>query len=202
MNMAEATTAERSISQAREEVIKEAQRIEEGTAFTAKEHFTAAEVWRAAHFTLGLITVVLATLAGAKAFSKFDADGTIAGWLSIIVAVLSAVTTFLNPNKRATEHLSAGNKYDALTSKARIFRTIDCWGDGSDNSLASKLKTYSEERSTLNKASPPLFWLAYRIAKRNIERGQTTFAVDGKAAIEPQTVAIPAKPLDESSKTK
>jgi hypothetical protein len=171
-------TAELPISKAREEIVKEASRIEEAAVYSYKGHFNSAEMWRWAHYLLGLTTVVLATVAGAKAFSAIDTDGTMAGALSILVAVLSAMTTFLNPNKKAADHLSAGNKYEALANRVRILRTIECWGDSSDATLTSKLKGHSDERASLNKASPPIGFIAYRLAKWGISRGEATFAVD------------------------
>jgi len=191
--MAEANTGERAVSRPRGEVINEVERIEEAAELCFKQHFAAASIWRVTHFVIGIFTVILAALAGAKAFSTIDRDGTIAGWLSIAVAVLSAVSTFLNASKNATEHLAAGNKYLALTNKSRIFRTIDCWGDSSDNALAAKVRALSDERATINNASPPLFWLVYQIAKWQIKRGQTKYAVDTKpgATAAPQIAARP-----------
>lgn len=171
-------TAERGVSRPRDEIVKEAARIEEAALYSSKGHFKAAEMWGWFHVILGLLIVALAAVAGAKAFSKIDADGTMAGVLSIAVAVLSAVATFLNPNRRASDHLSAGNKYDALISKARIFRTIECWGDMPDQVLSDQLKRYSAEKASLNTASPQISFIAYRLAKAGIQRGEGVYAAD------------------------
>ena len=121
------TTSEKVISRTKEEVIKEAQRIEEATLFSAKEHFAAAHFWSACHLYLGLPTSILAAAAAASAFLKTDKN-IWAGLISTVVAAVSAVSTFLNPNAKAATHLKAGNNYDALHNKARVFRTIECWG--------------------------------------------------------------------------
>jgi len=178
--MSAASTSERAVSRTREEIVREAQRVEEASLYSSKAHFKAAEMWGWSHLLLGLVTVVLAAVAGAKAFSKIDADGTMAGMLSIVVAVLSAVTTFLNPNKKTSDHLSAGNKYDALVNKVRIFRTIDCWGESSDQALSAKLKSFSDEKAALNQASPQVSFIAYHLAKWGIERGEGGYSVDAK----------------------
>jgi hypothetical protein len=193
------STSEKPVSKKRDEIVKEARRIEEGALYTSKAHFAAAEIWRAAHLGLGLLTVVLATIVGARALVKIDADGSIASLISIAVAILSAVTTFLNPNKKAADHLSAGNKLDALMNKVRIFWTLDCWADtAAEHSLLAKLKTYSEEKSELNKVSPPLFWLVYRIAKWGIQSGQAQYSVDSKPASgAPSPSKPPALPTDK-----
>lgn len=170
-------TSEKIVSQTKEEIIKEAQRIEEATIHSAKGHFAAAHLWSGFHFCLGLPTAVLAAVAAASAFLKSDKN-IVAGLISTLVAVLSAVTTFLNPNARNAAHLKAGNNYDALHNRARIFRTIECWGGDSDAVLTKKLKDLSEEKNKLNRESPqPPKW-AYRIARKGIAAGEADYTVD------------------------
>lgn len=171
------TTSEKVISQTKEEITKEAHRIEEATLFSAKEHFAAAHCWSACHLYLGLPTSILAAAAAAAAFLKTEKN-IWAGLISIVVAAISAVSTFLNPNARAAAHLKAGNNYDALHNKARIFRTIECWSGDSDAILTKKVKDLSEEKNKLNRESPqPPKW-SYRIAKKGIEAGEADYKVD------------------------
>jgi hypothetical protein len=172
-----ASTDERVVSQTKEEIIKEAQRIEEATLFSAKEHFAAAHFWSAFHLWIGLPTTILAAAAAASAFLKSDKN-VLAGMISVLVAVLSAVATFLNPNTRAAAHLKAGNRYDALHNKTRIFRTIECWGSDSDLVLTKTVKGLSEEKNKLNAESPqPPRW-TYMKAKKGIEAGEADYVVD------------------------
>src|SRR5712692_5535585 len=126
--MASQTTAtETIVSQRKEEIIKEAKRVEETTLHSSKGHFSAAAVWRGLHVGLGLPTTILASIVAASAFSQVDAGHSVGGWISICVAALSALSTFLNANAKAAAHFTAGNSYSALQDKARIFWTIDCW---------------------------------------------------------------------------
>jgi len=122
--------------------------------------------------------VVLAAIAGASAFAQFDKSGIITGVLSICVVVLSSISTFLNASKKAADHLTAGNKYDALMNKVRIFRTIDCWEEASDQVLSERLKRFSEDKSTLNESSPQPPWIAYQLAKRGIKSGEADYLID------------------------
>jgi hypothetical protein len=178
--MSTSTESERVSSKSHAEIIREAHRIGESALYSAKGHFNSAEIWGWFHYALGLTTVALAAIAGAKALSKIDADGNITAILSITVAVLSGVTTFLNPNKAKSDHLTAGNQYLAIVNKARIFRAIECWGESSDQTLTAKLIKLSEEQAALNKASPQISIVAYWLAKRGIARGEGQFAVDEK----------------------
>jgi len=172
------TTSEVTISQRKEEIIKEAKRIEEATLYSSKSHFAAATFWRRLHFYLGLPATLLAAAAAASAFSQFDSGNTARGWISIGVAVLSGLSTFLNPNEKSASHFVAGNNFDALQSKARIFWTVDCCGNDSDQVLANRIKDLAEEKSELNRKSPPIPRFAYVIAKRGVEAGEADYRLD------------------------
>lgn len=172
-----ATAAELPLSRTKEEIIREAKRIEESALHSAKGHFKAAALWGQFHMAMGLPMVVLAAVAGASAFAKLDQDKNLAGILSLIVVVLSSVSTFLNPNKKASEHLNAGNKYDSLLNKVRIFRTIECW-EHSDDVLSDRIKRHSEDKNVLNQSSPQIPWLARMMAKHGIKTGEADYEVD------------------------
>lgn len=172
------TTEEKPQSKVKEAIIKEAKRIEENCLYTSKGHFTVAQFWSNFHLWLGIPTVILASIAGASALSQFSNSIVIAGVISIVVVVLSTTTTFLNPRERANTHLSAGNNYDSLLSKARVFWTIDCWQNDTAEILTQKLKSLSEERDRLNRECPQVPRFAYLAAKRGIKEGEANHEVD------------------------
>ncbi len=178
MDKPQPETAERSTSKTKSEVIKEAQRIGESLLHSSKNHFEAALIFRSLHLWVGIPMVVLAAVAGAAALSKFDPERLIAGSLSIVVAVLSGVATFLNPNERVSAHMDAGNSYDALLNRVRIFWSIECWQSDSDAVLTDRLRHLSEQKDELNRRCPQIPKLARLRAKRGIERGEAEFAVD------------------------
>lgn len=172
------STGERPTSKTNEEVVKEAKRIEEALLYSSKGHFSAAEFWRNFHLWVGIPMVLFSAVAGASALSHFDPDHVVAGVLSILVAALSGVVTFLNPNEKVSAHLNAGNSYDALMNEVRIFWAIDCWGDHSDQVLTERLKLFSTRKDHLNKTSPQIPFFAYESAKRGIEGGEAAYKVD------------------------
>lgn len=169
------TTAEQPVSKAKLEIMKEGKRIEESSLYSAKGHFAAAHAWANFHLIIGVPIVILAAIAGC---SFVNNNSLIAGILSLIVAVLSAVVTFLNPNERSSSHLNAGNSYDALQNETRIFRTIDCWREDSEQILTERLKNFSSQKGKLNQGSPQIPWWAYQIAKRGVKAGEGSFEVD------------------------
>jgi hypothetical protein len=172
------STGERTASKAREEVIREAKRIEESLLHSSKGHYAAAHVWGNFHLWVGIPMVLFSTIAGAAALAKVDPEHLVAGTLSIIVAALSGVATFLNPNERVSAHLNAGNSYDSLMNKARIFWAIDCWREESDQVLTERLKHFSEQKDDLNRKCPQIPRWAYKKGKKGIEEGESKYLVD------------------------
>jgi hypothetical protein len=170
------STGEQEVPKPKEEIIKEALRIEQSTMIVAKSHFTYAHFWSAFHLWLGIPTTILAALVTSVLF-KTEKSGLVI-FVSALVPALTAVATFLNPMKKASDHLKAGNAYLALNDKTRIFRTIDCWGADSINVLTKRLKDLAEEKSKLNRESPqPPSW-TYEAAKKGIKNGEADFDVD------------------------
>src|SRR5439155_6367340 len=97
-----------------------------------------------------------------------DIGSQIARILALIIAVLSSISTFLNPNEKASAHLRCGNDYDALQNRVRIFSTIDCWQEESDQVLTERLKHFSEQKDKLNGNSPQPGRFSYWRAKKGI----------------------------------
>ena len=174
------TTAEESVSKTKEEIIKEAKRIEEVLLYSSKGHFASAHFWGNFHLWIGVPAVLASSIAGAAALAKFDPQHTVAGVLSIAVAALSAIMTFLNPNEKVSMHLKSGNDYDSLMNQVRIFWSIDCWESESEKVLTEKLKYFSEQKDRLNHSCPQIPKWAYKLAKKGIEDGEGDYAVDKK----------------------
>jgi len=162
----------------KENILKEARRVEEDSLYSAKGHFVAANFWMNFHFWIGVPTVILAAIAGASALSKFDNHEVVAAGLSIIVAALTAVMTFLNPNEKSNSYLNTGNKYNSLRNRVRIFCEIDSCTDLSDQELSQRLKVLAEHRDELNRDCPQVPTWAYKKAKKGIEEGEADYKVD------------------------
>lgn len=177
------TTTEVLVSRTKIEIIREAKRMEEALLISSKKHFISCDGWSQFHILLGIPMVLLSAIAGASAFAQFDQSHVVAGVLSIIVAALSALMTFLNPNSKSSAHSTAGNGYDALMNKVRIFWSIDCWQGQSEEVLTEKLKYFSEQKDRLNQSAPSPLWYAYERAKKGIEAGEGTYAVDQPQAL-------------------
>lgn len=167
----------------KEKIIKEAIRVEEDSLYSAKGHFVAANVWTNLHLWIGIPTAALAAIAGAFALSKFDNHNIIAGFLAIIVTALTAITTFLNPNERSNCHRNAGNDYNSIRNKARIFYDVDSLIEESDQELVKQLKELTKKRDELNQNSPQVPRWAYKKARKGIEEGEAEYTIDEKINI-------------------
>lgn len=172
------TTAEIPITITKEAIIRESKRIEENCLHSSKGHFSAAGFWTDFSLWIGIPTTIMAVVAGILSFSKYNFD---AGILSIIVAIFTSLTTFLNPKERANSHFVAGNNYDSLLTKSRIFWTIECKRENSLEILESKLNDLSGQRERLNRDCPQIPKWAYKKAKQGIEDGEATYIVDKEA---------------------
>lgn len=162
----------------REKTRAEAKRVEEDTLFSAKRHFITASFWSKLHFWIGVPTAVLAALAGVSALSQFDNHNIVAGVIAIIVAALTALTTFLDPNGKANTHHNAGNLYNALRNRARIFYEIDSCVDCSDRELIDQLKELTNQRDELNQNSPITPKWVFGTARASIEGGEAAYQID------------------------
>ena len=171
------TTAESQVSQTRGEVIREAKRIEESLLHSSKGHFYAASFWSGFHLWVGIPLVVLSAIV-ATAYAKDNSDKVVFAIIPIVVAILSALITFLNPSERATNHLKAANELDSLMNRTRIFWTIECLSSDPDQVLTSVVADLSNEKGKLNAAAPQIPFFSYRKSKKGIERGEGRFEVD------------------------
>lgn len=161
----------------KEKILTEAKRIEEDSLYSAKGHFYAGQCWVNVNLWLGGIASVLAAIAGTSALSKFAYHDIVAGGLSIIVAGLTAVITFINPNEKAAVHQKAGNKYNALRNDTRIFCDIEI-NEMDDKKAIDDLKKLNGRRNKLNIESDQIPKWAFEKARRGIEEGEANYKID------------------------
>lgn len=153
---------------------KEAERVEEDTLHSAKGHFNAGCFWSWIHHSLGIPTAILATWAGIEAFSD---NVSLTALLAFLSAALGATNTFLNPNKKADVHRTAGRELNALKNRARYFREIEIKMLSAED--ANKLlRSLCDKRDELNSISPDIPRWAYNKAKKDIDEGRAEYKVD------------------------
>ena len=157
-----------------QKVSDECHRIEEDALHSMKGHFNAASCWAKMHLTLGLPSAVLGAWAGIEAFSD---NPQLTAILALLAAALTSTMTFLQPQKVADNHNNAGRQYNVLKNKVRRFREIDSMML-SDEDLLDSISDLASERDALNSMSPNIPRWAYEKAKKDIDAGRATYAVD------------------------
>lgn len=155
----------------------EAQRIEEDAIHSAKGHFEAAGTLRSVHLWLGVPAAVTSALSAVSVVTNYPA---LTAGLSVVAAILAALVTFLRPDAKASSHMSSGNRFLSIRSRARIFRTIDMLNSNDSKELATGVKALADDRDQLNETSEPIPRPAYERAKRGIDAGEAQHAVDAK----------------------
>jgi hypothetical protein len=159
----------------------EASRIEEDALYSARSHFEAARGWSRLHYWLGVPTVVLAAVAGASAVAE---NTSTAAALGILVAVLSALSTFLNPSDRSHQHHAAGTRFNEVRNRVRVFGEIEMKTPGTGPAvLVDTIKELGQQRDELNKASPQIPRWAFERGRKSIQAGEAGYSADrGDAA--------------------
>ncbi|WP_144938795.1 SLATT domain-containing protein [Rothia kristinae] len=154
----------------------EVARVHESAVFSAQGQFEAAKAWRALHWTLGVLTAALSTLA---AVLTFAADAQVAsGIVAVVAAIAAAVLTSSRPDKLAERAVARGNDYTTLRNDARRVLHVHVPND-EVGVLREALDGLAGRASDLDHTSDPIPRFAYNRAKRNIERdGGQQFEVD------------------------
>jgi hypothetical protein len=157
------------------EISKEAQRIAEDSEHSAASHFQASISSNVKHLWLGIPAVIFTSATGLLLFLDFQA---ITVTVAFIGALLTALLTFLNPQKLSESHQASGDAYSELRRKCRILSNIDCNNTADIDSLRLKLNHLVERWAELNKAALPIPPSAFSKAKKQIDSGSTSYDVD------------------------
>jgi hypothetical protein len=149
--------------------------MEEDCAHSGKAHFNASARWTTWNYFFGIPSVILSAAAGAAFFKDY---ATIAGIMSSIVTVLTALMTFLKPSEKASEHKNSGDQYLSLKNDARVFREIELAELSEDVAAIAGMNALLKRRNELNQASPQFSNSDYNKAKKGIDAGEALHAVD------------------------
>jgi hypothetical protein len=118
-------------------------------------HRRACNSWNTVNYLLGLPSTVLAAVAGTASFVA--GHHVLAGVLALSAAVLSGLSTFLNPAQNARLHQHAAASYGALQGQFRRFSSIDLLLPGEDVAgLDAELNAAVSKFNEVDAASPPI----------------------------------------------
>jgi hypothetical protein len=163
-------------SDLKSKIINECKRIEEDTEHSFKAHYNAAEFWSNLNLLLGLPAALLGAIAGGTSAAD-GAQATVTATAFLATAFVTCLT-FLKPGEKSDAHKNAGNLYQALRNKTRLFREIETDDALPDIDAKKKLTAFVDRRDELNSTMPTIPRAAYEKAKKDIDAGRAKYAVD------------------------
>jgi hypothetical protein len=156
-----------------ERLRREADWIRDASLHAAERHYAAETPWFYSAYCLGLPSVICSAVAGVAAFSELQHGKVLAGVLSIVVAVLSALVTFLDPHRKASAYHLSAKGYEALYHQAGYFLRIESLReDAPIKEVDETLGKLMSEFKKLNEHSLPISGRAYRVAEQKIRTGR------------------------------
>jgi len=130
-----------------------------------------ANFWMNWYLYIGILTTVLASIASISVLSESLGKAPAAA-LTASVAVLSAITTFLNPADRSSQHKKAKDRFIAINIEARKV-AFECSSADSDEILQQvkeKVDVFSTRMIEALQTSPQVPEWVSRIAEKRAER--------------------------------
>lgn len=159
----------------------EVERHLEDSETSKLSHFYAAARYEKIHkFWIGLPTTIAALLLSWLVAQKdLSSDGyqivfAIKIFLSLVVAVSSGISTFLNFNGLASKHRTAALKYQDIWRKCKNWRT-DFPDDTMLDNAKSVIQIYRKEMTTINQESPQIPKWAWKSVDKQIKEGSTSY---------------------------
>lgn len=145
--------------------------MEEDMLFTEKAHFVAAEELRKVHLLVGLV----ATVSAAASVASIVASGpkVISGVLALVAAIASATMTFVRPDEKASQHLSAAKTLGVARVKARHCRDIDLHTDQPEDVAEWRrmVTEISNAKGSADDAAPSISERRFQKARKKIQAG-------------------------------
>jgi hypothetical protein len=155
---------------------QELRRIEETAMYGAQMQFEQTKFWRSVNLSLGIPASVLAAASGATALAV--TTGRIAaGIVALVAAAFGGVLTTVNASSRMNTAGNAATGYLAIQVAARQLRAIDLPHEPVAATRAA-LAELTDKLDEQNRAAEPPTGRSYRKARRNIESGGQSYAVD------------------------
>jgi hypothetical protein len=130
-----------------------------------------ANFWTNYYIYLGILTTVIASVASAASLSKLQVDNQVAGLLTALVALLSAITTFINPSDKSANHKKAKEKFISINMKARRVAIDSLSDDSAEQALQLKkaIGELSDKMTEALQSSPQVAEWVRIIAEKRAE---------------------------------
>ena len=154
-----------------EKIKSESTELEEEARFAAAAHRINSRKWQKWSLYLGIPATILAAVAGVTAFSELPEAVT--GFVAILAAALTGISTFLSPSDTATSHRTSSATYNRIRRHANLLRDLDAAtvkqdDEASVKELAQTLRDLTNQLSEAEQAAPTLSHASRKQAKEEI----------------------------------
>jgi hypothetical protein len=138
--------------------------------------FEGTKLWRGVNLGLGIPASSLAAISGATALAT--TTGRVwAGIFALASAAFGAILTTVNASHRMNQAAAAANAYLEIQGAARQMREMDLSYMPIEEARAA-IAELTARRDEQNKTAEPPGSRLYKKARKNIEGGGQTYAVD------------------------
>jgi hypothetical protein len=155
-----------------EKLVSEADHLRRVALFAAERHYAAETPWFYSVYWLGVPIAILSAIASTAAFYESSWSHNVAGFISLIVAVLSGLATFFDPRAKAMQHHTLAKAFESIYHQVGFFRRVVLESDQVNPKDISRLKAYTADFVRLTQSTPPIPARIYRRAARNIRSGK------------------------------
>jgi hypothetical protein len=157
-------------------IVNEAKRIEQDALFSFKGHFNAAARWDKVYLWVGCVIAGTSAIAGVIVFSDTERGWDIfAAFMALGSGILAALSTFLEPQKKANIFRKAGADYKYLRDRARVLHEIKAKSDITTEELVTEIEALQQESHQLSNDTPVIPKWAYLAARAGIESGEADY---------------------------
>lgn len=156
-----------------EKIIEEAKHLETLCLIAAERHYAAETPWFYWNYLLGIPSTILAAIAGTTALGDSPDAKYWAAGIALLAAGLTALLTFLDPFKKASNHHTTAKHYEALYHEAGFLQRFEATKNGaSPAELQQHLVAMRSKFNDLLESSPAISGTAYRTAEKNLSCGK------------------------------
>jgi hypothetical protein len=125
-------------------------------------HFGAAKYYGSLHYYLGIPVVVLSGVVGTSLFASIGKTAAvptvIIGMVSVLVAVLGSLQTFLRFSERAEKHRVAAARYGAIRREIEQVRSLNFDSNENMREFIDKLRKRLDNLAEESPAIPRRVW--------------------------------------------
>ncbi len=145
-----------------------------------KKHYNARDRYAKYHRNLGLSIIVLTAFMGTSVYyslseSELLLPKIIIGILIVAVAVLAAIQTFMNFEKRALSHKITADRYLCLMKESQLIISYCKDGNRTIEVIQKEIERLCQEVRNVQKDEPEVSSKDYRKAREGVKDGEEIY---------------------------